>query len=390
MSDNPIFAIAERAARLRADGVDVVTLAAGEPQAATTRLVIDAAVAAAQDPDAHHYGPAQGEPALRVAIAEHLSAETAARWREDQIQVTLGAKHALHLAVQAVGRPRDEVLVARPGWPGHCAAVEAAGMVPVPVPTDSGFRFAVAGLDAARTSRTRALIISSPGNPAGAVHDQALLQSIAEWAAFHDIWVISDDIYAAFDYTGRHRSILAVAPEHRERVVVVGSVSKEHAMTGWRIGWLAAPEPVISAARRHVAQTITHVPTVPQRAAIAALGDSGTPRRAAVAYRARRDRLAAALNTVDGIDAPAPDGGMFVFVDARDYMATHGFATSAELANRLLEIAHVAVVPGEAFDAPGHLRLCFAVDDDTLDTAITRLMTALSSAARARIEGPTL
>lgn len=388
MSDNPIFAIAESAARLRADGVDVVTLAAGEPRVATARLVVDAAMAAAQDPDAHHYGPAQGEPVLRRAIADRLSAETEVQWGEDQIQVTLGAKHALHLAVQVIGRPGDEVLVARPGWPGHAAAVDAAGRVSVPVSLDSDFRFTVAGLDAVRTSRTRALIIASPGNPTGAVHEQALLQSIAEWSASHDIWVISDDVYAAFDYTGRHRSILAVVPELRERVIIVGSASKEHAMAGWRIGWLAASESVISPARRHVAQTITHVPTVSQRAAIAALADTDTPLRAADAYRARRDRLAAALNTVDGIVAPVPDGGMFVFVDAREYMSTHGFATSSELANWLLEIAHVAVVPGEAFDAPGYMRLCFAVDDDTLDTVTTRLTIALSSAASSRIEGP--
>lgn len=379
MNDNPIFAVVERAAQLRAQGVDVITLAAGEPQAATAKVVVDAAIEAAQNPRAHHYGPAEGELALRTAIAERLGVETSQPWSADQVQVTLGAKHALYLAILAISPAADEILVAAPGWPGHSEAALAAGVTPVPVAVDDGFRLTAAALEVARTPRTRAVVLSSPGNPTGAVYCTDSLRAIADWAGRHRIWVISDDIYAAFDYTGTHRSILSVAPEHREYVVIVGAVSKEHAMTGWRVGWLAAPSVVVARARLHVARTVTHVPSVPQWAAVAALHDRRTPRQAARRYRSRRDRLVAALHRIEGIDASAPDGGMFVFADARTYLANHGYASGADLANWLLETAHIAVVPGEAFDAPGYLRFCFAVDDDTLDAAITRLTNAVGT-----------
>ncbi len=218
------------------------------------------------------------------------------------------------------------------------------------------------------------------------MHDAARLREIADWAATHDVWIISDDIYCAFDFTSTHRSILAVSPEQRERVVIIGSVSKEHAMTGWRVGWLAAPEPVIAGARRHIAQTITHVPNITQHAALAALHDANAPRIAAETYQRRRDQLATALADVEGIHAPPPDGGMFIFADVRSLLEKRGFASSAELANWLLDTAHVAVVPGEAFESPGHLRLCFAVDDETLDTAIERLTSALGAAPNINIE----
>jgi aspartate/methionine/tyrosine aminotransferase len=171
-----------------------------------------------------------------------------------------------------------------------------------------------------------------------------------------------------------------VAPQLRGRTVVVGGVSKEHAMTGWRIGWLAAPPEIIASARLHVSRTITHAPTVNQRAVLAALGDTGTPVEAASDYRRRRTLLVEALNGIAGIDCPLPDGGMFAFPDVSKLLRDRGWTRSADLAAWLLDTAHLAVVPGEAFNAPGRIRLCFAVDDETLITAIERLRTALGPA----------
>lgn len=216
------------------------------------------------------------------------------------------------------------------------------------------------------------------------VYDESRLRQIVNWAGQQGIWIISDDIYRAFDYTGTYQPALRVAPQLRERIVIVGGVSKEHAMTGWRIGWLAAPPEIIAAARLHVSRTITHVPTVTQRAARAAMLDTHTPFKAARDYRRRRKQLVDALNRIDGIDCPLPDGGMFAFPYVEGLLRARGWNSSAELATWLLDTAHVAVVPGEAFDAPGRIRVCFAVDDDALATAIDRLYDAFGpTSARA-------
>jgi aspartate aminotransferase len=376
--DNPIFAVAARAEALRARGVDVITLAAGEPQAATSAVVVAAAVAAIRDPATHLYGQAQGLPELRELVAALITGDTELPWNTEDVQITLGAKHALFLATHALLEAGDEVLVAAPGWPGHAEVVIAAGGVAVPVPTDEHFRVSAGELERCRTPRTRAVILSSPGNPTGAVYAGPLLREIAGWARRHGVWVVSDDIYRAFDYTGTYRSILQVAPRLRDLTVIVGGVSKEHAMTGWRVGWLAAPPQVIAAARRHVSRTITHVPTITQRAGLAALDDDRTPATAARDYRRRRTLLVEALNRIDGIDCPLPDGGMFAFPDVGGLLRGRGWAGSADLAAWLLDTAHVAVVPGEAFGAPDRVRVCFAVDDDTLATAIDRLTNALA------------
>ncbi|MEU5291492.1 aminotransferase class I/II-fold pyridoxal phosphate-dependent enzyme [Streptomyces umbrinus] len=376
MTDNPIFAVAAKAEALRAQGADVITLAAGEPQAATRAVVVQAAVDAVRDPATHHYGTAQGDPALRALVATTVAGDTGLTWSADDVQIALGAKHALFLATQALIDAGDEVLVAAPGWPGHADVVTAAGGVAVPVATDEAFRLSAEALNNCRGPRTRTVILCSPGNPTGAVHPAARLREIADWAQQHGLWVISDDIYRAFDYTGTYQSILQVVPQLRGRTVVVGGVSKEHAMTGWRVGWLAAPPEVIASARRHVSRTITHVPTVNQRAALAALGDAGTPVEAARDYRRRRALLVEALNAIDGIDCPLPDGGMFAFPDVSALLRDRGWTSSADLAAWLLDTVHLAVVPGEAFNAPGRIRVCFAVDDDTLITATERLWTA--------------
>jgi aspartate aminotransferase len=382
VSDNAILAVSARAAQLRAEGVDVVSLAAGEPDTPTPRAITEAAAAAALHGD-HHYGPAAGIPALRAAAARRLPAVSPAFTAED-VQVTLGTKHALFLGLQAVLEPGDDVLLASPGWPGHTGAVLAAGgrKVAVPVTAETGFLATAADLEAVRTPGTRAVVLASPANPSGAVYTAQQLTDIAEWALAHDVWVVSDDVYDQFVYDGESAPhLLTLVPDLRDRCLVVSGVSKAYAMTGWRIGWLAGPPAVVAAARTHVARTITHVPTVTQAAALAALtGDQQPVHEAFARYRRNRDVLAAALDGIPGVRCPAPAGGMFVFPDVAALLERGPWATTVELATWLLEDAGVAVVPGEAFDAPGHLRLCFAVSSATLDTATVRLVEHLSRA----------
>jgi aspartate/methionine/tyrosine aminotransferase len=387
VSDNAILAVSARAAQLRAEGVDVVSLAAGEPDTPTPRAITEAAAAAALHGD-HHYGPAAGIPALRAAAAQRLPLVSPA-FTADDVQVTLGTKHALALGLQAVLEPGDDVLLASPGWPGHTGAVLAAGgrKVAVPVTAETGFLATAADLEAARTPRTRAVVLASPANPSGAVYTTQQLTDIAEWALAHEaVSVISDDVYDQFVYdvgpdAEAAPHLLTLVPELRDRCLVVSGVSKAYAMTGWRIGWLAGPPAVVTAARTHVARTITHVPTVTQAAALAALtGDQQPVHEAFARYRRNRDVLANALDGIPGVSCPAPAGGMFVFPDVTGLLERGPWATTVELATWLLEDAGVAVVPGEAFDAPGHLRLCFAVSPATLDTATARLVEHLSRA----------
>jgi len=384
VSDNPIFAISDRAAELRAAGVDVVSLAADEPDTPTPAHICDAAARAVKDPAMHRYGPAAGLPALRHAVAENLSSTTGLPWAAGDVLVTMGAKHALFLALHAIiHSPQDTVLVVTPGWPGHRAAVLAAGAQPRPT-TDAGFVATAETLEDAWVPGTRAVALANPANPTGATYHPAQWADIADWAARRD-WVITDDVYQAFVYDHAHVHALHAAPQLRQRCIVVDSVSKAHSMTGWRVGWLAGSPAVVAAATTMLARTATHVPQITQAAAVEALTAGAADLHATKAtYRQRRDRAHRALAAVDGVDCPRPAGGMFLFPSVAGLLQRNprGIATTTELAAWLLDNAAVAVVPGEAFDAPGRLRLCFAVDDTALDTALSRLTDALTELQR--------
>ena len=385
-SDNPIFQIADRAAALRAQGIDVITLAAGEPEAPTAEHIVEAAVAAARDPRTHHYGPAAGLPQLRERIAAaHPDAITA-----DHVQVTVGTKHALHLAFAAITAPGDEVLVLKPSWPGHVGAVESVGATVVEVPVDKFGLASLSALAAARTDRTRALVIANPSNPSGVLHPPSQMNAIAEWARGHDLWLISDEVYGGLVFDTSPVSATSLV-EDRSRLIVVDGVSKVHAMTGWRVGWLIAPSEVAAVARRQVSSTITHVPAMGQHAALAALegpvdGDASTS--AVDEYRACRDYLVNRLRQVPGVVCPSPAGGMFAFPDMSALLSDDGPVTTAELAAWLLDAANVAVVPGEVFGAPGWLRISFAISPARLVEAADRLVAALSRLRPAKSAAP--
>ena len=308
-----------RAEALRASGVDVITLAAGEPEAATAEHVVAAAVAAARTASTHHYGTAAGHPALRALIAAKAADTHRIDINTNDVQVTVGTKHALHLALRAVTRPGDEVLTVRPGWPGHRECIESVDAHAVMVDTDDRFLIDTAALQAARTNHTRSLILANPANPTGAVHAPDRLASIAQWCLDNDVWLICDEIYDAFIYAGAAVPALAVAPQAASRIIVVNGVSKVHAMTGWRVGWLFGPNEIVSGAREQLGRTITHVPQLTQIAALAALGDDATPARAVDTYRRNRDMLVHHLNGIPGIDCPLPGGGMFAFPTSRAY-----------------------------------------------------------------------
>lgn len=374
VSENPIFAISDRAAALRAAGVDVITLAAGEPEAPTGAAIVAAAEAAVRDPRTHHYGSAPGLAELReeAATRYRVRAVDAA-----SVQVTVGTKHALHLALRVVTVPGDDVLVVRPSWPGHVASAASVGANAVDVPAGDNGLVDPAALEQARTPRTRALVLANPSNPSGAVHPPNRLAEIARWCIDHDIWLISDEVYGGLVFDGDHAPALEVV-EDTVRLITVDGVSKVYAMTGWRVGWLIGPDAAVRSARAQIASTITHVPLVTQHAALAALRDLDTPRQAAKDHRRGRDILVDRLTAVPGVVCPHPAGGMFAFPNVGGLLGDR-WPTSVELASWLLEEAHVAVVPGTVFRAPDHLRISFAVDHDRLAEAADRLADALAA-----------
>lgn len=372
-SDNPIFRIADRAAALRASGVDVITLAAGEPTAPTAAHIVEAAVNAARNPRTHHYGPAAGLADLRDRVAaQHPDHVTA-----DHVQVTVGTKHALHLALGALAGPGDEVLVMRPSWPGHVGAVESVGASVVQVLVDRDGLANIDALEAARTSRTRAVVIANPSNPSGVLHPAGLLADIAAWGVDNDVWLVSDEVYGGLVFDTSPFSATAVVTDPA-RLVVVDGVSKVHAMTGWRVGWLLGPPEVVAAARAQVSATMTHVPSLTQHAALAAL-TAPTDADAVADYRMSRDLLVGKLAQVPGVECPTPAGGMFAFPDISKLLGAE-HPTSAELATWLLDEAHVAVVPGEVFGDDARLRISFALDHVRLIEAADRLVLALAKA----------
>jgi aspartate aminotransferase len=374
------LAITNKAAAMRAAGKDVIGFGAGEPDFPTPAHIVEAARRAAGDPTAHHYSQASGHPALREAIAEKTGRDSGLAVQAGNVVVTNGAKGAVHGACQALLDPGDEVLLVAPYWVSYPHMVSVAGGTTVVVPTSSanGFKASPDQLESARTGRTKALIFVSPSNPTGAVYTPAEVAAVGEWAAEHGIWVIADEIYEHLVYGDAVFSSLPVeVPGVAERCVVVNGVSKTYAMTGWRVGWAIAPVEVATAMGRFQSHTASNVSNVSQAAALEALtGPQESVAEMRAAFDRRRRVMHAMLLEIPGVTSVEPDGAFYEFPSVEGALgrplgaASPG--TSAELADALLEEAGIAVVPGEAFGAPGHVRLSFALSDTDLVTGLDR------------------
>lgn len=380
LPDSVTLAITDRVAELRASGVPVIGFGAGEPDFPTPAHVVEAAREAAADPRNHRYSPAGGLPELRVAVASSTGAETGFDVGSDRVTITNGAKGAVFGAMAALLDPGDEVVLPSPYWVTYPAAARLFGATVCQVPTSStdGFKVTPERLESARTDRTKLLVFCSPSNPTGAVYTADEVEAIGRWAVEHGVWVLTDDIYRSLVYgSASFASMPALVPGLAERCVVVDGVSKTFAMTGWRVGWLIGPPEVARAVARLQAHSTSNVSNVPQRAALAAITG---PRQSVEAMRSafdRRRRLTLdMLSSIDGVTCVAPDGAFYVFPDVTRLLGRpvgdRRPETSLELAEALLEAARIAVVPGEAFGAPGHLRLSFALGDDELVEGLDR------------------
>ena len=376
------LAVDSKAKAMKAAGVDVIGFGAGEPNFPTPDYVVEAAAEACRDPRNHRYSPTPGLPELREAIARKMLRDSGYEVTPEQVVVTNGGKQAVYEAFQILLNDGDEVIIPTPYWTSYPEAVKLAGGVPVEVfaGADRSFEPDIDAIEAARTERTRAIIVTSPSNPTGAVWSGETIEAIGRWAVEHHVWVVSDEIYEHLNYDGARTAYIGqVVPEVRDQLLVLNGVAKTYAMTGWRVGWLVAPEPVAKAAAKLQGHMTSNVANVSQRAAIAAVGgDLDAVYAMREAFDVRRKAIVAALNAIDGVHCPTPTGAFYAFADVsgllnRPLGVNGSVATSsAELAAMLLDEAHVAAVPGEAFGAPGYLRFSYALADDQLAEGMRR------------------
>lgn len=381
IAESATVAVDAKAKALKAAGEDVIGFGAGEPDFPTPPHIVEAAMAACQVPRYQHYTPTAGLPELREAIAAKTARDSGYQVSPSQVLVTNGGKQAIYQAFATLLDPGDEVLVPAPYWVTYPEAIQLAGGVPVPVPTTeaTGFRATLEQLEAARTPRTKVLLFVSPSNPTGAVYPPDAVAAIGRWAAERGLWVLTDEIYEHLVYgDNRFSSMPALVPELAERCVVVNGVAKSYAMTGWRVGWLIGPPDVVKAAVNLQSHLTTNVANVSQAAALAALtGDLEAVARMRAAFDRRRRRMHELLNAIPGVECVEPQGAFYAFPSVKGALnrdiAGHHPRTSLELAEVILEEARVAIVPGEAFGAPGYARLSYALGDEELVEGVTRI-----------------
>lgn len=388
ITESATLAVDAKAKALKAAGRPVIGFGAGEPDFPTPDYIVEAAVAACRDPRWHRYTPAAGLPELREAIAVKTLRDSAYAVTAGQVLVTNGGKQALYNAFATLLDPGDEALLPSPYWTTYPEAIALAGGTPVIVETTeaSGYRASVADLEAARTERTKLLVFVSPSNPTGAVYSPDQVAEIGRWAAEHDIWVVTDEIYEHLVYGGAEfASMPVLVPEIADRCVIVNGVAKTYAMTGWRVGWLIGPADVVKAATNLQSHATSNVANVSQVAALAAVsGDLSAVDAMRVAFDRRRLRIVELLSAIPGVTCPTPEGAFYVYPSVKGVLGREirgsRPTTSAELANLILDEAEVAVVPGEAFGTPGYLRLSYATSDADIEEGVRRMAALLGEA----------
>jgi aspartate aminotransferase len=370
-----------KAKALQAAGERVVGFGAGEPDFPTPVHIVEAAVAACRDPKYHHYTPTAGLPELREAIAAKTARDSGLEVTGAQVIVTNGGKQAVANAFAVLCDPGDEIIVCAPYWTTYPESIALSGGVPVVVSAgvDQGFRVTVDQLEAALSPRTKALLFVSPSNPTGAVYPRHEIEEIGRWAVTRGIWVVTDEIYEHLVYGDAERhSMPVVVPDLVDRCIVVNGVAKTYAMTGWRVGWMIGPVDAVTAANNIQSHTTSNVANVSQRAALAAVsGDLAAVAEMRRAFDRRRKTMYEMLLRMPGVTCEEPLGAFYAFPNVEGVLG-HELRgrrprTSDELATLCIDEVKVALVPGEAFGAPGYLRLSYALADEAMVEGLTRL-----------------
>jgi aspartate aminotransferase len=387
IAESATLKVDSKAKALIANGRPVISYAAGEPDFPTPAHIVEAAAIAVRDPKNHRYTPAAGLPELKEVIVQKTLEDSGTKITPSQVIVTNGGKQAVYQAFQVILDDGDEVLVPAPYWTTYPEAIKLAGgkQVDVFAGSDQGYKVTVEQLEAAYTPKTKALLICSPSNPTGAVFSKQELTDIGNWVATKpNLWVISDEIYQNVVYDGvRAYSITELVPEIQDRTIMVNGVAKSYAMTGWRLGWMIAPDDAAKAAGNLQSHLTSNVSNISQRAAIAAIiGDQEPIQKMLAAFDRRRKLAVAELNKIPGMTTPNPEGAFYVYPDVSGLLgktwAGKQITSSLELADMILEQAEVALVPGEAFGPSGYLRMSYALSDDQLLEGIQRMQKLFS------------
>lgn len=380
------LAMSQKSNELRARGVDVINLSVGEPDFPTPGHIKAAACKAIEE-NYTRYSPVPGYMSLRQAVAEKLSRENGLTFSPDQIVVSTGAKQALCNVILSTVNPGDEVILPTPCWVSYVEMVKLAEGVSVQVTAgiDTDFKITPAQLEAAITPRSRMLLLCSPSNPTGSVYTKAELQALVDVLARHpQIIVMADEIYEHINYTDGFTS-LGSFTEIADRTVIINGVSKAYAMTGWRIGYCAAPLPVAKACSKLQGQYTSGASSIAQKAAEAAYtGPQDCVAEMCAAFRRRRDLVVELARVIPGFRVNVPQGAFYLFPEVSAVLgktAPDGrrIETSGDLAMYLLECAHVATVDGAAFCAPGYIRFSYATSDENLREALSRIKEAVAA-----------
>ncbi len=383
IAESQTLAVDAKAKALKAAGEDIIGFGAGEPDFPTPDHIVEAAVNAARDPKNHRYSPAGGLPELKDAIAVKTKRDSGYDVTGSQVLVTNGGKHAVFTAMAVLCNEGDEVICPAPYWTTYPEAIALAGGVPVVISTseETSFRVTVEQLEAARTPRTKAILFVSPDNPTGAVYTTDEIEAIGYWALRHGIWVITDEIYEHLTY-GPHTfaSMPVLVPDLADQTLVLNGVAKTYAMTGWRVGWMIGPNDVIKASTNFQSHVTSNVCNVAQRAALAAVsGDLTAVAMMRTAFERRGRKMHEMLSAIPGVSCLEPQGAFYCFPSFQGLLnrdvGGHSATTTMELADLILSEAKVALVPGEAFGAPGYVRLSFAMADAEMEEGVARLQT---------------
>ncbi|OLE82240.1 MAG: hypothetical protein AUF76_10085 [Acidobacteria bacterium 13_1_20CM_2_65_9] len=380
ISSSPTMKVTATVDRLRREGVEVIDFGAGEPDFPTPEHV-KAAGREAIDQNFTRYTPAPGIVELKRAICDRYRTDYGVEYKESEVIVTAGGKQALYNTALSLWGPGDEVITHAPYWPTLTEQIKLADATPVLARTypEDGFAIRARAILDLVTPRTRGIIVNSPCNPTGALVSEADLGEIADLAARQGIWVVVDLCYEKLIYDAVPHNLPSVlAKKCRELTVLCGSASKAYAMTGWRCGWAIGPVPVIAASGAIQSHATSNVSSITQKAALAALTGSQAPVKAMLdEYRKRRDQLCEWLGVDARLRCQKPAGAFYMFIDISDLLsgvAPGGFRTSLDFADALLSEARVAVTPGEAFDAPGFIRISYATSMENLREGSARLL----------------
>lgn len=382
MKPSATVAISTKAKQMKAEGIDVLSFSVGEPDFETPTHIRRAAIEAIES-GCSHYTAARGIPALRQAICQDSAKWRGIEHKPEEVVVSVGAKHSLFNIALTLFESGDEVLIPAPYWVSYPAQVELAEAQPKIIETSAadGYKITPAQLRGAIGEKTKGLILCSPSNPTGAAYSREELSALADALRQSRIWIVVDEIYGRLVYGDfEQTSLLTVAPDLRERTIIVDGVSKTFAMTGWRIGWMLGPAAVAQACDKLQGQGTTNPTAVAQYAAIAALQGPQEPvEEMRAIFEKRRARMVDGLRAIKGVQCDMPPGAFYAFCNVEEVLTRSTLNDDLALADYLLDEARCAVVPGSAFGAPGHLRLSYACSEQQIDEGLARIKAALDA-----------